>query len=278
MGVKVMTLVRGVGNRYLLLVCDQESGDLVAVVDASELTRLRTAATTAVAGQLLRGQGTDRLGLVGSGFEAEGHLRLFARMWPIRRVQVFSPSIERRERFARRMADDLGIHVEPVASASAAVAGAPVSVIATKSEVPVIDGAAFSAGSTVLSIGSTRPDLRELDDTTFARASVVLVDSPQQVLAESGDVMDAIASGALRCDQLVPMCDAVDGQVQVADDPSRDLLVFKSVGTALQDLALAKEVLAAATAAGVGRQLGSLAQLKLSANPRTAAPAGERAS
>jgi ornithine cyclodeaminase/alanine dehydrogenase-like protein (mu-crystallin family) len=272
MGVKVMTLVRGVGNRYLLLLYEQESGELVAVFDASELTRLRTAAITAVAGQLLSKDANEELGLVGSGFEAEGHLRVFARMWPIRRVRVYSPSRERRETFARRLSEELAIEVQPVASSEEAVERAPVSVIATKSEVPVIDGGAFPTGGTVLSIGSTRPDLRELDAQAFARASVVLVDSPAQVAAESGDVLDAVTSGVLDLDLLVPMCEAVDRDITYALDGERDLRVFKSAGTALQDLALASEVLAAASETGIGRELGTLAELKLSANPRTGAP------
>ena len=83
MGAKLMTLARGVGNRYLLLVYRQDSGELLATLDASEITRLRTAATTALAARLLRPEGTTVLGLVGSGFEAEGHLRAFARLWPL---------------------------------------------------------------------------------------------------------------------------------------------------------------------------------------------------
>lgn len=278
MGVKVMTLVRGVGNRYLLLLYAQEQGELVAVLDASEITRLRTAAITVVAGQLLCPDGTDHLALIGSGFEAEGHLRAFASTWPIKTVRVFSPSTERREAFARRLCQELSLEIEPVASTAAAVDGATVAVIATKSQVPVIAGSAFGPGTTVLSIGSTRPDLRELDRATFARASVVLVDSPEQVQRESGDVIEAIASGALGPDHLVAMCEAGNGALRLPGGTERDLLVFKSVGTALQDLALAGEVLAAAIPAGVGRDLGDLAELKLSDDPRTALPLIEGAS
>lgn len=278
MGVKVMTLVRGVGNRYLLLLYAQASGELLAVFDASELTRLRTAAVTAVAGQLLCAEGVDHLGVIGSGFEAEAHLRVLARMWSIASARVYSPSTERREAFARRLGPELGIRIEAVASPASAVEDSAVSVIATKSRVPVIDGTCFRAGSTVLSIGSTRPDLRELDAVAFARASFVLVDSPSQVAAESGDVIDAVSCGALRVEQLMAMSDASPAAFAAAESGGRDLRVFKSVGTALQDLALASEVLVAATEAGVGRELGDLAELKLPADPSTAAPVVEGAS
>jgi alanine dehydrogenase len=275
MGVKIMTLVRGVGNRYLLLLYDQSSGEMSAVFDASEVTRLRTAAVTAVAGQMLAPSPARHLGLIGSGFEAEGHLRAFAAMWPVSRVRVFSPSADRCRAFADRMCGELDIPVEPVASAAAAVDRAPVTVLATKSTVPVVAGAAFEPGSTVLSIGSTRPDLRELDTAAFARASVVLVDSERQVVTESGDVIDAIASGALDGDHLVPMAAALDRAFDVEEGSVRDLRVFKSVGTAIQDLALASEIMVAARKAGIGRELGDLAELKLSNNPRTAVPVPE---
>jgi alanine dehydrogenase len=277
MGVKVMSLVRGVGNRYLLLLYSQESGELLAVLDASEITRLRTAAVTSVAGRLLCPHGTDVLAVVGSGFEAEGHLRALAAIWSLTRVRVFSPTIERREAFAQRMNEELGIEVEAVRTGAAAVEGAPVSVLATKSQVPVIDGACFERGSTVLSIGSTRPDLRELDSYAFARAAVVLADSPEQVCTESGDVIDAVASGALAPESIVAMADAGQDVLDSSADPRRDLRVFKSVGTALQDLALANEVLAAATKQSMGRTLGELTELKRSDDPRPAAPLVEGA-
>lgn len=266
MGLKVMTLVRGLGTRYLILLYRQSTGELVAVLDADEVTRLRTAATTAYAGELLAPEGATRLGLVGSGFEAEGHLRAFARLWPLEEVLVFSRTPQRREAFAARMSDELGIAVRPVATVAEAVGSVPVSVLATKATEPVVDGADFRPGAVVLSIGSTRPDLRELDRATLRRAATLLVDDPRQVRLESGDVIDALASGALTEDRIVGMAAAADGRrLERGDD--RDLLAFKSVGTAIQDLALASAALEAARASGRGRELGELTRLKPFAAP-----------
>jgi alanine dehydrogenase len=262
MGVKVMTLVKGLGNRYLLLLYSQPKGDLLAVVDASEITRLRTAATTALAGEMLAPGGTSRLGLLGSGFEAESHLRLFASVWPLEQVLVYSPTPERRQAFAARMSEELEVSVMAVDRPEDAVADVQVSVLATKATSPVVDGSAFPAGAVVLSIGSTRPDLRELDRDTLGRAGALLVDDAKQVCLESGDVIDALGCGALANDQIVSMAD-VDGNVgRLQRDGTRDLLAFKSVGTAVQDLALAKSAFAAAQAQGRGRDLGELASLK----------------
>ena len=260
MGAKVMTLAKGVGNRYLLLVYLQTTGELLATLDASEITRFRTAATTALAGSLMAHQGTSVLGIVGTGFEAEGHLRAFARMWPLEKVLVYSRSDEKRRDFAHRLRSDLGLEIEPVDSVTDVTSSCPVTVLCTKNAEPVVDGTLFAPGAVVLSIGSTRPDLRELDDATFARARAVVVDDPASVLAESGDVASAIAAGAISPESLISMADW--NHNRATDDGSRDLLVFKSVGTAVQDLALAAVLIQEARERGLGREIGDITELK----------------
>ena len=108
MGLKVMTLAEGIGNRYLVLLYDAATGDLKGAFDADELTRLRTAAFTAVAAKLLVGETAPRrLAVIGSGYEADGHLRALTRMWEFETVTVFSPSAQRRETFAARLTEAL---------------------------------------------------------------------------------------------------------------------------------------------------------------------------
>jgi alanine dehydrogenase len=267
MGLKVMTLAEGLGTRYLVLLYDVASGSLLATFDADELTRLRTAAYTLVAGELLGAAEHRQIGLVGSGFEATGHLRLMARRWPVEQVIVYSRSVERRTDFAARMAAELNIDVRPADTLREAT-GAPLVVLATKSREPVVDGAHIARGAVVLSIGSTRPDLRELDRATLSRAGTLLVDDDRQVLSESGDVIDALSCGALPGERVVPAARAAADTTVVRRDGDRDLLVFKSVGTALQDLALARRLLDAAATRGAGRDLGELTTLK----PFAAAP------
>jgi ornithine cyclodeaminase/alanine dehydrogenase len=261
MGLKIMTLVKGLGNRYLIALYDQPTGALTALLDADEITRLRTAATTALAGELLCPGGCSTIGLVGSGFEAEGHLRAFAHHWPIERVLCYSPNAERRTAFAERMSEDLGIAVEAVGSMPEAISTPPVSVLTTKSREPVVDGTLFPEGAVVLSIGSTRPDLRELDSTTMRRASVLVVDDARQVTLESADIIDGLERRDLCSHRIVPISGLGDGELP-ADGDGRDLKVFKSVGTAVQDLALSAAVVEAAKRDGRGRDIGELVRLK----------------
>ena len=157
MGLKVMTLVKGLGNRYLILLYDQPTGALIAALDAEEITRLRTAATTTLVGELLCPGGCSLIGLIGSGFEAEGHVRALAHQWPLEKVLCYSPNEGRRTAFAERMSAELGIDIEPVRSMPEAISTPTVSVLTTKSVDPVVDGSLFPPGAVVLSIGSTPP-------------------------------------------------------------------------------------------------------------------------
>ncbi|HEY4276994.1 MAG TPA: ornithine cyclodeaminase family protein [Conexibacter sp.] len=270
MGLKVMTLVRGLGTRYVILLYSQDDGALLAVLDADEVTRMRTAATTVVAGEMLAPGGASTLALLGTGFEAEGHLIAFARAWRPERVLVYSRDRDRREAFAARQSEQLGIAVTPAESMEAAISAAPVSILATKATEPVVDGTQFPAGGVVLSIGSTRPDLRELDGATLQRAAMLLVDDAKQVKLESGDVIDGLERGLIAEPQIVGMAEATAG-AGLRRNGERDLLVFKSVGTALQDLALSRVLVEQARAAGRGRELGELTALKAFAASRAAA-------
>lgn len=275
MGVKVMTLAEGIGTRYLVLLFAVQSGEMLGVFDADELTRLRTATYTAVAAQLMVSHPPTRLAVLGSGFEAEGHLRALARMWPLTSVTVFSPSRERRSAFATRMSEDIGVAVAATDSTGEAVSDASVVLLATKSRTPVVDGDLLPDRGVVLSIGSTRPDLRELDRATFRRSGTVVVDDPAQVAAESGDVIEALREGDVDLSRFVPVSTLAGNRAALRRDPTRDLLTFKSVGTALQDLALARRVLEAAQRDGGGRELGELSSLKRFAD-RTLTPGGRR--
>jgi alanine dehydrogenase len=267
MGAKVMTLVEGLGTRYLVLLFDGDGGDLLAILDADELTKLRTAATTALAGEHLVGAPPSTLGVLGTGFEARGHLAMLARLWGVRSAVAYSRSPGNRAAFAERMGAELGIDVQVAGSPTEVLASCGTVLLATKSRVPVLDGADLQPGAVVLSIGSTRPDLRELDRGTLARAETLLVDAVDQVLSECGDVIDALEGGAITPDRIVPLAEVCAGE-RAARDPDavpadgRDVLVFKSVGTAVQDLALARLAYQRALAQGRGHDVGTVTRLK----------------
>jgi alanine dehydrogenase len=266
MGLKIMTLVEGVGNRYMVLLYQCDTGALLAMFDADELTRIRTAATTALAGMKMCATPPERIGLIGTGYEAVGHLRMMAHLWPLRTVHAYSPNAERRERFAAQMSAELKIDVKAVATSREALAGMPCVVLATKSKQPVIDGADFAPGAVVLSIGSTRLDLRELDDRSLARAAVVVVDDVGAVVGESADIATNLKNANLLHDHLLPLSALVGGKPLPKTSSVRDLLVLKTVGTALQDLAMARAVYRDPAMRARAQDIGNLLTLKGFAN------------
>lgn len=270
MGLKVMTLVEGLGTRYVVLLYDVASGALLAIFDADELTRLRTAAVTALAARALVRKPPQRLGMIGTGFEAEAQLRAVASLWPECQVAVYSPTQANRERFAQHAMRTLGRPVTAAASAAEAVRAAEVVLLATKSKQPVVEGAALARGAVVLSIGATRLDLRELDTATLQRAGTVVGDDPAQLASESGDIAEALKAGALGPERVAGLAAVRGDPSLVKTDAARDLVVFKSVGTALQDLALARAVREAAAGRGLGTDLGEVTRLKAFAAPPAA--------
>jgi alanine dehydrogenase len=266
MGLKIMTLVEGVGNRYMVLLYQCDTGALLAMFDADELTRIRTAATTALAGMRMCSTPPERIGLIGTGYEAVGHLRMMAHVWPLRTVHAYSPNAERRDRFAAQMSAELKIEVKAVATSREALAGMPCVVLATKSKQPVIDGADFAPGAVVLSIGSTRLDLRELDDRSLARAAVVVVDDVSAVIAESADIAANLKNANLLHDHLLPLSALVGGTALPKTSSARDLRILKTVGTALQDLAMARAVYRDPAMRARAQDIGNLLTLKAFAN------------
>lgn len=186
LGLKMMhgSFERGV--RYLVVLCDLDTGAVTGVLDAAHLTAARTGATAGVATRALARRDAASVGVIGAGAEAESNLAAVAAVRGIERVRVFSPRPWRRAAFAERMSAELGIEVAPVDSAEAAVAGTDVVVVATNtgSGGPVaLRGEWIEPGQHIVSIGSTTPSVRELDVAVLARADAVAFDVPAEVVA-----------------------------------------------------------------------------------------------
>lgn len=266
MGLKVFHQGRQPGVSYLVVVYDVAAGQTLGLVDAAYLTAARTGATSAVAARQLAPD-AQSASVLGSGLEAETNLLATAACLPLRHVKVYSPRQARREDFAARMSDVLGLGVEPSADPEAAVGGTDLVIVATNTgpagEV-AYRGEWAEPGQCVLSIGSTNPRLRELDARTFTRADRIVVDAPaDQVAEESGDVIALLADRAGR-DQWQANVLQLATLVKAGIEGPRDgeIRLFKSVGSAAQDLIAARLAIQAAIAAGKGRQVGALTSPK----------------
>ena len=234
---KAYHMIQGVGVRYVVSLYRLRDGELLAVLDGRIITDLRTGAASGVVARKVRAPGPVSVGLIGSGHQARMQLESLASVYRVESAAVYSPTAGHRETFAREMSAKLGIPVTAVDSAEAAVRGrvAVAAATSSRSSEPVLHGAWLDRCRLLCGVGSTRPQSVELDVQCFRDAGLVVVDSPRAV-EEAGDLQQAEKHGAITAEKQATLAQIVSGQVTV---PREGLVTFKSVGTALQDLALA---------------------------------------
>ena len=239
---------------YLIALFDQQTMALSALIDGNRVTGLRTAATAALAVDLLAPQRALRVGVIGAGFEARGALDCLKAVRDVARVRVFSPTPASRERFAESFRP--GLDIQAVNTAQEAVQDCDVVICAARSrdESPVLQGAWLCAGVTVVSLGSTLPEQREVDPVTMERAVCIVADMPQEILHDTGDAIAAISAGVYVADKLVALSDLVAGRVNPRQKES-DIVLYKSVGSALQDVVIAQALYERARQQGLGIEL-----------------------
>ena len=214
----------------MILLFRPDTGEPLAVLDGRLITEMRTAAVSAAVTKHLASLDSRVLALLGSGVQAKAHLEALSQVRHFEEVRVWSPTPDHAKRFARE-------HNARAMDAEPAVRGADVVVTATNAREPILKGAWLKPGAHVNAVGSARPTWRELDDE--AMASVLVVDSREAVLLESGDVILSKAS-------IYAEVGEIFGGSKPA--PVSDTTVFKSVGIAIEDIATARLVYEAAGA------------------------------
>jgi alanine dehydrogenase len=241
-------------HQGFVLLFEAGHGQPLAVVDAAAVTAVRTAAVSALATRLLARPGAAELALLGSGVQAETHLAALRAVRPLSRVRVWSRTPDRARRFAEEAARRHGLPVEAAPTAEAAVAGAGLVCTATAAREPVLRGDWLAAGAHVNAVGSCSPAARELDARAIARARL-FVDSRESALAEAGDLLLAIAEGAVGEDHIAgELADLVAGRV-AARTREEEITLFESLGLGIEDVAAAHHVYEKAVAAGRGMPL-----------------------
>ncbi len=256
-GAKVVSVFHGNhaagvdSHQGFVLLFEGGHGQPLAVVDAASITALRTAAVSALATRLLARPGAGDLALLGSGVEARSHLAALRSVRPLRRVRVWSRDAEHARRFAGEESARHGLPVAAAASAEEAVAGADIVCTVTAARQPVLCGDWLAPGAHVNAVGSCTPAARELDGRAVARARL-FVDSRESALAEAGDLLLAIAEGAVGEDHIAgELADVVAGRVAGRADED-EITLFESLGLGVEDVAAADHVYRRAVAAGLG--------------------------
>lgn len=238
----------------LYLLTDPETGLPQALLDGTTLTRLRTAATSALAARHLARPDCRALGVFGAGAQAAAHAEAFRTLFPLTRVILKGRDPARAAACAEALARTAGVQVGIAADAAEVVREADLVVTATTAGAPLFDGHDLKPGAHVTAVGAYTPQTRELDTVTIRRAKVV-VDTYQGALAEAGELLIPMAEGAIGRDHvLAELAEVVTGARSVRTSPE-DITVFKSVGFALEDLAAARLAYRKARAAGRGTRL-----------------------
>ncbi len=242
-GVKIVHVAPGNAARGLpavhaaYLLSDGETGAPLALLDGGELTDRRTAAASLLAARHLARPDSRRLLLLGSGRVATALAEGYAARFPaLEDVAIWSRRATRAEALAARLR---GHGIPARAVAEPAPEAADIIACATLSAAPLVRGAAVRPGTHVDLVGAYRPDMRESDGALLARATLV-VDTRAGALAEAGDILQAIAEGAIPGAEAVAadLADLCRGAHPGRRDPA-EITVFKSVGWAGEDLAAA---------------------------------------
>ena len=234
-----------------ILLFSSETGKLIAVMDGSYITGIRTACASAMATKALANAETPVLGILGAGVQARAHIRALSRVRKIQRIKIYSPSGTSATAIKKDLEPEIEIPIEVAPNASEALRDADLVVTASTAKTPIISPEFLKPGAHINAVGSHRPDLRELDGATLARARVV-VDSRDAMMAECGDILLAIEEKAIAKDHIHAEIGEVLAGKQSGRRNAEEITLYKSVGIAIQDVATAHLVYRKALERGVG--------------------------
>jgi ornithine cyclodeaminase/alanine dehydrogenase-like protein (mu-crystallin family) len=254
MGAKLYATSRKAPTRFLLPLFDGKTGTLLCLMQADHLGQMRTGAASGVATNLLARQDAAEVGVYGSGRQARTQLLAVCKVRRVRRAHVYSPNEAHRKAFAEEMSQACDVEVVPAARPELAAEDRDVIITATTSRDPVLNSAWVGQGAHVNAVGSNFLGKAELDPATIRKCQVIAVDSKDQARLEAGDFQQALEDGSLHWADVREI-----GPLLVGRYPGRrhaeDVTLFKSLGIAIEDVAVAGRVYQKAVAEGVGRTI-----------------------
>jgi len=234
-----------------VLLFSGETGELLAMMNASAITAIRTAAVSAVATALLAREDACDLAIIGSGVQARSHLAAMSQVRSIKRCRIASRRMQQAEKFAEEFRGVVPFPLEPVATVEEALKGADLIVTVTSASEPIVKCEWISPGAHLNLVGSSTPKAREVDSATMRTASL-FVDRRESTVNEAGDYLFAALEGAIDADDIR----AEIGEILQGVKPGRtsrdEITLFKSLGLAVEDLAAAGYLYTKATELNVG--------------------------
>jgi ornithine cyclodeaminase len=234
-----------------VLLFSGETGELRALINASAITEIRTAAVSAVATRALSREESSKLAIIGAGVQARSHLAALACVRKIKNVTVVSRTFANAERFETRESPRYEFPIKAVPTPDEAVTGADLIVTATTSHDPVVQRKWIADGAHINAVGTYSPAAREIDTATVAAARV-FVDRRESALNEAGDYLLAAREGAIGPEHIRgELGEVLNGKIEGRQSADQ-ITLFKSLGLAVEDLAAAEYVFAQAQKRNVG--------------------------
>ena len=253
MGMKCYSSSRK-GSQFLVALYDGKSGLLLSLIQADYLGQMRTGAASGVATQYMARPDSAEVGIFGSGKQARTQLLAVCKVRKIRRAQVYSPSEERRRAFASEMSEACQCEVQPVPRPEMAAEDKDIVITATSSREPVLNGNWISEGTHLNVIGSNYLGKAEVDAVCVRRCASIIVDSKEQARIEAGDFVQALEDGSIHWADIHELGQVIVGRYTGRAHPE-DVTMFKSLGIAVEDVAVAGKVYEKARDTGVGKLL-----------------------
>ena len=256
-GAKVITVFHGnAATPYeshigVVLYFDDVHGRLLAIIDASSVTAIRTAAVSGLATRLLANANASDLAILGAGVQARTHLEAMLAVRPISRVRLWSRGADRAAAFARWAQTRFGITVDVCSSAERAVIGAQIICTVSGSSEPIVRGEWLAPGVHINAVGASVPAARELD-TAAVKMCRLFVDRRESAENEAGDILIPRREGAIDETHILGELGAVVLGTVVGRRNTDDRTLFKSLGLAVEDVASARLIYERARAEGTG--------------------------
>ena len=261
LGLKLVTVYPNNPSKYqlptimgTLQLCDQHTGEVIAIMDAAYLTAVRTGAASGVATKYLARENSTICTVFGAGAQAQKQIEAMVQVRPIEKILVIANSLESSQSFADDMSEALNISIVASDDIESAIKQSDIVVTATSSQEPLFDGNWLQAGTHINNIGSHSVNARELDTATVVRSKFV-ADLKEANLAEAGDILIPIQEGAVTEDKIYTNL----GDIVIGNKPGREnddeITVFKSCGLAIQDISTALAVYKAAMEKNIGTEI-----------------------
>ena len=260
-GFKVLHRTEGVGMRYTIYVHRLSTGELIGIVDALQITNLRTGAVSAVATDYLAREDVEVAAIVGTGPIGRGQLRALELVRPADEIRVFARTPVNRSEFVTEMSGFVAGHLVAASSLEEAIEDATLVTLATKARAPVLLAKHLQPGMHVNSVGPASRDRVEIDPRLFGSFDRIVCDSADLVLAEAGDAHQAAMTHGLDSTRAEDLSALVAGSAEGRRNED-EITLFKSVGTGAQDLIVAYRLLERAAVADIGTVVGDVNSVK----------------